>query len=91
MIFRAISVQLADRHQRARLAVVIVPALLLAGYVRVDSAGDCLVRAPRLVLVDQRGPLAVVAHAGHQILDPRAASSGEGVAGMPQVMDVQAA
>jgi hypothetical protein len=45
----------------------------------------------RLVLVDQRGPLAVAAHARHQILDPRAASSGEGVAGMPQVMDVQAA
>jgi hypothetical protein len=49
MIFRAISVQLAHRDQCARLAVVIVAALLGLD-VLVDRVGDRLVRAAGLVL-----------------------------------------
>jgi len=54
---RAINGPLADRHQDARRAVVIVLASALGFDVRVDVAGDYLVRAARLVLVDQGGPL----------------------------------
>ena len=67
MIFRAINVQLAHRDQCTRLAVVIVAALHGLD-VPVDRAGDRLVRAARLVLVDHRGSLAVVAHPRHQVL-----------------------
>ena len=45
--------------------------------------------APRLVLVDHGGPLAVVAHARHEILDARTASSREGVTSVAQVVEVQ--
>ena len=48
MIFRAISVQLAHRDQCARLAVVIVAALLGLD-VPIDRARDRLVRASRLM------------------------------------------
>jgi hypothetical protein len=49
LIFRAISVQLAHRDQCARLAVVIVAAMLGLD-VPVDRARDCLVRFARLML-----------------------------------------
>ena len=59
LTFRAISAQSAHRDQSARLAVVIVAALLGLD-VPVDRAGDRLVRAACLVLLDHRCPLAVV-------------------------------
>jgi hypothetical protein len=40
------------------------------------------------VKVDHRGPLAVVAHAVHQLPDGRARASSEGVPGMSQVVKV---
>lgn len=43
-----------------------------------------------LVLVDDRGALAVVAHPGHQILQARAAGGREVVPGVPEIMKVQA-
>ena len=56
--FRAINGPLADRHQDARRAVVIIViASALSFDVRVDVAGDDLVCAARLVLVDQGSPL----------------------------------
>jgi hypothetical protein len=55
--FRAINWPLADRHQDARRAVVIILAPALGFDVRVDVAGDDLVRAACLVLVDQGSPL----------------------------------
>ena len=89
--FRAINGPLANRHQGARRAVIVVIFSLLAlalGFdMGVDVAGDDLVRAARLVLVDKRGPFAVVAHPRHEILDPRAASGGEGVAGMAKIVE----
>jgi hypothetical protein len=45
----------------AAVAAVIVPAPTLGFDVSVDAVGDDLVRAACPVLVDQRGPLAVVA------------------------------
>jgi hypothetical protein len=64
-IFRAISVQLANRDERAPGAIVIVSAAL--GHdVDIYGTRDRLVRAARLVLVDHRRPLAVVAHPRHQ-------------------------
>ena len=47
------------------------------------------VRAARLMLVDHGGPLAVVTHAGHQILDPRAAGGSEGVTSVAKVVEMQ--
>jgi hypothetical protein len=55
--FRAINGPLADRHQHARRAVVIVLAPVLGFDVSVDVAGNDLVRAACLMLVDQGGPL----------------------------------
>src|SRR5262249_8118069 len=47
-------------------------------------------RARCLVLVDHRGPLAVVTHAGHQVAQAGAAVSGELVCRVSQVVEVQA-
>jgi hypothetical protein len=85
-------VPLADRGERARLAVVLVALGVLVPLgldVRVDRARDGLVRPACLVLVDQRGTLAVVAHPCHEISQPRSAGRGEVVAGVPQIMEVQ--
>ena len=84
---RAISVP--HRHQDAGRAVVIVSASAFGFDMSVDAVGNDSVRAARLVLVDQRGPLAVMPHPGHQILDPRAARSSKGVTGMAKVVEVQ--
>jgi len=43
-----------------------------------------------LVLVDHRGPFAVVAHPGHQVPEPRAASGREMVTRVPKIMEMQA-
>ena len=59
---RAISVQLACRDEGPGGAVVIVALALLGLDVSVDRARDPLVRAARLVLVDQCRALAVVSH-----------------------------
>ena len=89
MTRRAINVQLARWDQRTRRAVVIVvsPLGLDMG---VDGVGDPLVSATRLVLVDHRGPLAVMPHPCHQVLETCSAVGGELVSGMAQVVEVQA-
>jgi len=74
----------------ACLAVVIVRAAALGFDLGIDAVGDDLVRAACLMLVDQGGPFAVVAHPGHQILDPGPARSSKGVTGVPQIMEVHA-
>jgi hypothetical protein len=58
--------------------------------VSVDRARDDQVSPLCFVLVDDRCPLAVVTHPGHQILEARAASCGEVVPGVPEIMKVQA-
>jgi putative transposase len=68
------------------LAVDLAVPRALCVDVGVDGLGDRGVGAARLVLVDQRGPLAVVAHPGHQVLDARAACRRE-----RSVRDVEAA
>ena len=67
------------------------PWLAVAGLdVSVDRAGDGQVSPTSLMLIDDRGALAVVAHPGHQILQARAARCREVVPGMPEIMKVQA-
>jgi hypothetical protein len=70
------------------------PGLALAGFggldVGVDRARDGQVSPTGLVLIDDRGALAVVAHPGHQILQARAAGGREVVPGVPEIMKVQA-
>lgn len=46
-------------------------------------------RASCLVLVDHRGPFAVVTHPGHEVPQPRAVGCREVVPGVPQIMEVQ--
>src|SRR5579875_3241665 len=67
---RAINGPLADRREASRRAVVIVSAPTLSLDMSVDAVGDDLVRATGPVLVDQRGPLAVMPHARHGSLIP---------------------
>jgi hypothetical protein len=55
---------------------------LLVVDVLVDGVGYSLVRAARLVLVDHRGPLGVVAHARHEIAQRGPAVDRELVAGV---------
>ena len=52
----------------------------------VDRAGDRLVSAPRLVLVDHRRTLAVVTQASHQVLDANPAGRCKRVPGVTQVV-----
>src|SRR5579875_1221864 len=88
---RAISMQLAHRHEHASQAVVIVSVTdPLRCDVRVDGTCDELIGAAGPVLVDQRGSLAVVPHPRHEIFEPGAADSREVVPRMPQVVEVQA-
>src|ERR1700722_18998263 len=70
-----------------RLVAVVLAALVV--HVLVDGVGYGLVRAARLVLVDHRGALGVVAHARHEIAQPGPAVGGELVAGVPQVVEVE--
>src|SRR5215831_16321545 len=74
-----------DLHLRRAVA-----GLVLAGFggldVSVDRAGDRQVSPTGLVLIDDRGALAVVAHPGHQILQARAVGCCEVISGMPEIM-----
>ena len=82
---RAISGPLASGDQHAGRTVLIVAALGLLGLdVRVDGVRDRRVGALGLVLVDQRGPFAVVPHPGHQVSEPGAAVGRELVPGVAQ-------
>jgi hypothetical protein len=71
-----------------------VAELALAGCggldVGVDGARNSQVSPTGLVLIDDRGALAVVAHPRHQILQARAAGCREVIPGMPEIMKVQA-
>jgi hypothetical protein len=55
----------------------------------VDRACDGEVGASCLVLVDDRGAFAVVAHPGHQVPQARAAGC-QMIAGVPEVVKVEA-
>ncbi|MCW2877261.1 MAG: transposase [Sphaerisporangium sp.] len=57
---RAINVPLARRDQRAGQAVIIVPSLRF--HAHAQGICDLLVSVARGVLVDQRGPVAVMSH-----------------------------
>jgi len=56
----------------------------------VDGARDGQVGTTCLMLVDDRGAFAVVAHPGHQFLQARAASCRQVVPGVPEIAKVQA-
>ena len=81
---RAIGVQLASRNEPLGRSIVIIALVALGLDVRVDRIRDPLVSATRLMLVDQRGTLAVVPHPCHQVPKTRAAVRRELVARMPQ-------
>lgn len=82
--------QSADGSQHSGRAVIVVSVIGTACLdVCVDRARDRLIRATCFVQMDHRRSLAVVTHARHQILDPGAARRGEGVAGVPKIMNVQ--
>jgi hypothetical protein len=51
---------------------------------------DRLVSLGALVLVEQGGPWCIVAHPGHQVTQAGTGLRGQGVAGVPEVMKVQA-
>jgi hypothetical protein len=52
--------------------------------------GYCSLTFSGAVKVDQRGPRGIVAHALHQLTDVRACVGRELVAGVPQVVKVNA-
>jgi hypothetical protein len=87
---RAISVQLASGNQRTGCTVILAALVALGLDVRVDRIRDPPVSATRLMLVDQRGTLAIVPHPCHQIPQASTTVRRELVTRMPQVMDVQA-
>jgi hypothetical protein len=84
---RAISVQLGHGHEPSRRSVVGVVAVSPEEHI--EALGDGLVRRVGGVLVDERGPLVVVAHPLHEVSRGGAGRRGEHVARMPQVVEVQ--
>src|SRR6266851_7331391 len=90
MILRAISGPLAHGGEHARRTVVVIVVALLGLDVCVDGVGDRLVRAARLMLVDHGRSLAVVTHPRHEIPQARATGRRERVAGMAQIVKMQA-
>ena len=88
---RAISGPLTSGDQYAGRPVLVVAALRLLGLdVRVDGVRDRLVCAAGFVLVDHRGPVAVVPHPGHQVTERGAALGRKLVPGVAEVVDVKA-
>jgi hypothetical protein len=73
----------------ARWASTVMPAPLSV-HMGVDGPGDGPVSAPHLVQVDHRRALAVMPHAGHQILDARAAGCRQRIAGVAKIVEEQA-
>jgi hypothetical protein len=57
---------------------------------RVQAISDLAISLARCVLVDERRPLVVMSHARHQIPKRDAHVGGECVAGVPEVVEVQA-
>lgn len=91
LIFRAVNVPLARWGQHACLRAVVVALISLLGLdMAVDGVRNRPVRSLGLVLVDQRGSLAVVPHPRHEVPQFRVAGRGEGVARMAQIMEVKA-
>jgi hypothetical protein len=80
---------LADRGQAVSGAAVTVIAAQLGIGMSVDRPSNSGVRAPGLMLVDDRGSLAIVTHPGHQISQPGPAGRRPGIPDMAQVMKVQ--
>jgi len=71
-------------------ATVIVSLALLGLHVSVDRIGDGRIGATRLVLVDDRGTLAVVTHPRHQVFESHAAPGRPRVPRVPEIMKLQA-
>ena len=53
-----------------------------------EGARDLVLAFVAAVEVDHRGPLAVVAHAVHQLPEGRPSAGGQGVSGVPEIMEV---
>src|SRR5438552_3958887 len=88
---RAINGPLASGDQDAGRSVFVVASLGLLGLdMRVDGVRYRRVGALGLVLVDHRGPFAVVPHPGHQVPEPGAAVGRELIPSVAQVVEMQA-
>jgi hypothetical protein len=82
---------ISRRDQRACGAVIVVSVVaLLSLDMRVDRLRNRLVGTLRLVLADHRGAFAVVAHPRHQISQACTARGRQVIAGMAEIMKVQA-
>ena len=83
--------QLATDAETPSVALAAISAAgLFRLDVRVDSGRDQLIGTASPVLVDDRGPFAVVPHPGHQVPQPGAAYSRKVIPGMAKIMKVQA-
>ena len=88
---RAISVQLATAADAPGVALAATGAARLFRLdVRVDRARDQLIGTASPVLVNDRGPFAVVPHPGHQVAQPGAADRGKVIPGVAKIVKVQA-
>ena len=87
---RAISGPLASGDQDAGRPVFAVASPGVLGLdMRVDGVRDRRVSAPGLVLVDHRGPFAVMPHPGHQVPEPGTALRRELISSVPEVVEMQ--
>jgi hypothetical protein len=88
---RAINVQLAAAAKASGVGLAATSAgRMLRLDVRVDRRGNQLVGTASPVLVDDRGPFAVVPHPGHQVPQPGAADRAKVIPGVAKIVKVQA-
>src|SRR5262249_17299247 len=88
---RAINVQLATGADAPVVALAATNAgRLLRLDVRVDRGRNQLIGTASPVLVDDRGPFAVVSHPGHQVPQPGAAYRRKVIPGMAKIVEMQA-
>ena len=88
---RAISVQLPPSPDASGVALVVTgAACLLSLDVRVDRGRNQFIGTASPMLVNDRGPFAVVPYPGHQVPQPGAAYSREVIPGVAKIVKVQA-
>ena len=88
---RAIDVQLATGAKTFGVALAATSATcLLCLDVRVDRGRNQFIGTTSPVLVNDRGPFAVVPHPCHQVSQPCAAYSRKVIPGVAKIMEVQA-
>jgi hypothetical protein len=88
---RAINVQLATGADAPIVALAATNAgRLLRLDVRVDRGRNQLIGTASPVLVDDRGPFAVVSHPGHQVSQPGAAYRRKVIPGVAKIVEMQA-